>query len=236
MSMKHASFNNQIVALLERHSHHQLIKHIDFVELITGQQLNMPGQLEEYAYFPGGGVIALVMQQPSEKAIALTLVGLEGMVSIASVLGTNIVPYALRVLLPCRAMRISVEHLYALKLKNTDFSMIVDRYVAVMHTQFAQGIVCHSQHNVQQRMASLLLTYSDRVPAEDFEMTQSLMACLLGVRRSGVNKAACNLQVLQALQYSRGHINILDRAALLNAACPCYLNDKQVYEAMLKNS
>ena len=231
--MKHLLLHNQLLAMLKRQSHHQLEKHIDWVDFVSGQQLNLPGQKLDYAYFPEGGVIALVMQPPLEKQIALVLVGVEGMVSLASTFGINIAPYALTVLQPCSAARLSVERLYDIKLKNTDFSMVLDRYAAVMHTQFAQAIVCHSLHNLKQRMASLLLTYSDRVSAQDFEMTQAMMASLLGVRRSGINKAACILQQLQALQYSRGHIHILDRSVLLNAACTCYFNDQQCYRAIL---
>lgn len=237
--MKHPSvrnpLRNQLIDPLNRHCHHQLLKHGEVVELSSGHQLNQPGETVAYAYFPAGGVIALIMQQPTEKPIALTLVGAEGMVSIASVLGVNIVPYASQVLISCEALRIPVQHLYDLKLKNTDFCKVLDSYVAVMHTQFAQAIVCHSLHNVQQRMASLLLTYSDRVSAADFAMTQALLASLLGVRRSGINKAASMLQQLRTLQYSRGHMYILNRTALLKVACPCYANDKLAYLSMMSS-
>lgn len=233
--MPHPSIRNQLIASLKRHSHHQLLKHGEVVELTSGQALNQPGEPLAYAYFPTEGVIALIMQQPNEKPIALTLVGAEGMVSIASVLGVNIVPYTSQVLTSCSALRIPVRHLYDLKLKNTDLCKVLDRYVAVMHAQFAQAIVCHSLHHVQQRMASLLLRYSERLSVTDFAMTQALLASLLGVRRSGINKAASMLQQLQTLQYSRGHIYLLDRAALLNVACPCYANDKRASLSMMRS-
>jgi hypothetical protein len=45
-------------------------------------------------------------------------------------------------------------------------------------------------------------------------MTQELLAGLLGVRREGVTAAALRLQASGAIRYSRGRIDILDRAML----------------------
>ena len=44
-------------------------------------------------------------------------------------------------------------------------------------------------------------------------MTQELIANMLGVRREGVTEAAGNLQAAGLIQYSRGHIKVLDRAS-----------------------
>lgn len=45
---------------------------------------------------------------------------------------------------------------------------------------------------------------------------------MLGVTRPGVTIAAGALQKLGLIQYSRGKINIVDRAGLEQAACECY--------------
>ena len=53
-------------------------------------------------------------------------------------------------------------------------------------------------------------------------MTQQLIANMLGVRREGVTEAAGRLQADGLISYSRGRINVLDRAKLEERVCECY--------------
>jgi hypothetical protein len=53
-------------------------------------------------------------------------------------------------------------------------------------------------------------------------MTQELIANMLGVRREGVTEAAGKLQRLGVIDYSRGHITVLDRPKLETLSCECY--------------
>jgi Mn-dependent DtxR family transcriptional regulator len=53
-------------------------------------------------------------------------------------------------------------------------------------------------------------------------MTQQLIANMLGVRREGVTEAAGRLQADGLINYSRGRINVLDRAKLEERVCECY--------------
>lgn len=231
--MKPSLHRNLLVGQLGRHCHHQLLKHGDWVELVLGQQLNTPEIEVEHAFFPACGVIALIMQQPPDKPLALALIGQEGMLGIAPALGVRFVPYAATVLSAGMALRISIRHLLALKASNKGFCIAIDHYIAVLSAQFAQAIVCNGLHDLQQRLARLLLTYSDRLSQVDFAMTQELLASLLGVRRSGINKAASALQQAQILHYSRGKMHILDPAALAGKACQCYGMDKQTYQMIM---
>ena len=45
---------------------------------------------------------------------------------------------------------------------------------------------------------------------------------MLGVRREGVTEAAGNLQEAGLIQYSRGHITVLDRPGLELRTCEFY--------------
>lgn len=231
--MKPTLHRNTLVGQLGRHCHHQLLKHGDWVELMLGQQLSAPGIEMEHVFFPIGGVIALIMQQQMDKPLALALVGYEGMLGIAPALGVRFVPYIATVLSSGTALRISIRHLSVLRASNKGFCMAIDHYIAVLTTQFAQAIVCNGLHDLQQRLARLLLTYSDRLAQADFAMTQELLASLLGVRRSGINKAASALQQAHILHYSRGHMHILNPAALAEKACQCYGMDKQTYQTII---
>ena len=60
------------------------------------------------------------------------------------------------------------------------------------------------------------------MPSNELEMTQELIANMLGVRREGVTEAAGKLQDAGVIKYVRGHITVLDRAQLEARVCECY--------------
>jgi hypothetical protein len=53
-------------------------------------------------------------------------------------------------------------------------------------------------------------------------MTQEFIASMLGGRRETVTVAAGRLQDAGLIQYSRGHLRIVDRNALEDRVCECY--------------
>ena len=86
----------------------------------------------------------------------------------------------------------------------------------------AQTAVCNRHHSVDQQLCRWLLLSLDRLPSNKLSMTQELIANMLGVRREGVTEAAGKLQTSGLIQYSRGHITVLDRPRLEAQACECY--------------
>jgi hypothetical protein len=64
-------------------------------------------------------------------------------------------------------------------------------------------------------------------------MTQELIANMLGVRREGVTEAAGKMQRAGLIEYSRGHITVLDRVGLAMRACECYAVVKKEAERLL---
>jgi len=64
-------------------------------------------------------------------------------------------------------------------------------------------------------------------------MTQELIANMLGVRREGVTDAAMKLQRAGLIHYSRGKIEVLDRAGLETRTCECYKVVKNEYDRLL---
>jgi Mn-dependent DtxR family transcriptional regulator len=75
----------------------------------------------------------------------------------------------------------------------------------------------------------------DRLPGHELQMTHEQIAVMLGVRRESVTQAALKLQMIGAIQYSRGHIAVLDREELENIVCECYTVVNNEYERLLCN-
>jgi CRP-like cAMP-binding protein len=80
------------------------------------------------------------------------------------------------------------------------------RYTQALLTQMAQTAVCNRHHTLDQQLCRWLLLSLDRLHSNRLEMTQELIANILGVRREGVTEAAGNLQRAGLIEYHRGHI------------------------------
>jgi len=100
--------------------------------------------------------------------------------------------------------------------------MIMLRYTQALITQMSQTAVCNRHHTIEQQLCRWLLLSLDRLPTNQLTMTQELIANMLGVRREGVTEAAGRLQKKGIIEYSRGHITVLDREKLEALSCECY--------------
>ena len=57
---------------------------------------------------------------------------------------------------------------------------------------------------------------------------------MLGVTRPSVNEVARELQEAGAIDYTRGHITILNRAELESRSCQCYGVIRTEFDRLLK--
>jgi CRP-like cAMP-binding protein len=99
---------------------------------------------------------------------------------------------------------------------------ILLRYTQSLITQMAQTAVCNRHHSLDQQLCRWLLLSLDRLSGNQLQMTQELIANMLGVRREGVTEAAGKLQKLGVIKYARGRISVLDRPKLEQLSCECY--------------
>jgi CRP-like cAMP-binding protein len=117
--------------------------------------------------------------------------------------------------------------------EHPDLADVVRRFTQNMINQISQTTACNHVHSVQQRMCRWLLMTHDRVGADEFHLTQELLAQMLGVRRPSVTVAAGLLQRDGLISYQRGRIRIADRAGLERASCPCYATVRQDTDRLL---
>jgi CRP-like cAMP-binding protein len=96
------------------------------------------------------------------------------------------------------------------------------RYTQAVYTQVGQTAVCNRGHTIEQQLCRWLLSTLDRAMSNELVVTQELVAGALGVRREGITEAAGRLQRADIIRYRRGHISVIDRAALEARCCECY--------------
>jgi CRP-like cAMP-binding protein len=107
------------------------------------------------------------------------------------------------------------------------------RFAFALHALAARSSACNRRHRTDQRMARWLLLTQDRSDSTTLPLTHQFIALMLGVRRSTVTNTAEELRTAGLIRYSRGRIQIVDRAGLERRSCECYQVVNDVYAAAL---
>jgi len=76
-------------------------------------------------------------------------------------------------------------------------------------------------------MCRWMLQAQDVMNTHVLDLTQEFISHMIGVQRTSVSMIAHTLQHAGFIKYSRGHIEIIDKLALQEAACECYNLIKQ---------
>lgn len=227
--MEHPICSNKLINHVGKKTRDALLNECQWVLLTTTSNLSVTG----YAYFPSGAVIVLLMHQPTMKSLAVGLIGEEGVFGAASILGVEKLAYKAVVQSEGWVLKISNTALHHLMLTYPKLNQLMLSYMAVLHAQLMQSVVCHHFHFLPQRLACLLISLQGRLETPSFFITQDFLSGLLGVRRVGVTKAASFLQEKKIVAYRRGHMRIIDTPALAQIACECYVIDKLSYQTMM---
>jgi CRP-like cAMP-binding protein len=106
-------------------------------------------------------------------------------------------------------------------------------YTQALIAQTSQTAVCNQHHSLDQQLCRWLLMSVDRLHEDKLEITQGLIAKLLGVTRESVNLSANSLQKDGLITYTRGQIRVLNRTDLEKRACECYAAVTKEYERLL---
>jgi CRP-like cAMP-binding protein len=134
------------------------------------------------------------------------------------------------------SLRVPAGHFKATLDGSGPLRRLLERYSMTVTHQSGRNAACNLRHNIGQRLCRWLLMSHDRVPGDEFFLTQEDLANMLGVRRQSVTDVAKPLQEAGLIAYSRGNIRIVDRAGLEAAACECYAALKEMYERVMGGS
>ncbi|WP_405234526.1 Crp/Fnr family transcriptional regulator [Lentisalinibacter salinarum] len=213
---------NDLIAALPRRQQAALLSACEPAELLLGEVLCEAGKRSRYAYFPHNALISQVASLDGHKPLDMGLIGRDGMLGATVLLGVGEVPLRALVQSPGIAMRIPVQRLRRELRHSPGLRRMLGRYLYLRLLELSLTTACTRFHQIDQRLARLLLLTDDRVRTGSFHLTHKVLSDMLGVRRSGVTVAAGALQAAGVIGYSRGDVTILDRAALESASCECY--------------
>lgn len=221
-TLNRAQVQNHLLASLPEDELERFLPNLEPIHLEKGEILNLAGDPARYAYFPNSGMISLLSTTHSGATIEVAMVGREGMVGIPSVLRISTTPYESMIQITSEALKVSSDSLVKEFDRGGTLQKLMLRYTHVLLTQISQSAVCNRFHTVEQRLCRWLLIARDRVDSDFLDLTQEIIAHMLGTPRTGVTMAACALQKQELIRYARGKITILDRAGLETGSCECY--------------
>lgn len=214
--------SNELLAALPSRERDPILQLCEQITLTQDDVLGEPGERIRHVYFPIDGFIALLAGVDGHDALAVDLVGSEGMLGAPLVLGVHTSPMRARVQGSGSALRLKVADFLRALAETPVLERQLRRYLCIRLAQASQTAACASFHVVEARLACWLLMAHDRAHGDRFYLTHDRLARLLGVRRSGVTTAAGVLQAGALIEYTRGHIAVLDRGRLEQSACSCY--------------
>lgn len=200
----------------------RLLPHLEQVALPLGKVIYEPGDRLTHVYFPTDAIVSLLYVMENGASAEICVVGNEGLVGIAVFMGGESTSNRAVVQSAGLAWRLPGQRLKDEFDRHGELLLLMLRYTQSLITQMAQTAVCNRHHSIDQQLCRWLLLSLDRLTGNELNMTQELIANMLGVRREGVTDAAGKLQRLGVIEYSRGHIKVLDRPQLERLSCECY--------------
>jgi CRP-like cAMP-binding protein len=213
---------NRLLAALPAEVQERLIPFLELVPLPLGKVIYESGDALRHVYFPTDSIVSLLYVMESGASAEISVVGNEGLIGVAVFMGGESTPSRAIVQSAGYAYRLPGQRLKDEFNRHGDMLQLMLRYTQALITQMAQTAVCNRHHSIDQQLCRWLLLSLDRLPSNQLTMTQELIANMLGVRREGVTDAAGKLQRQGAIEYSRGHIKVLDRPKLEQLSCECY--------------
>lgn len=192
------------------------------VTLSRGQVLCEPGCTPSCVTFPTTAVVSLLYLTRDGESAEFAVVGNEGVVGVSLFMGGQATPSQAVVQSAGQGFRLPAQMVLQEVHRAGPVLELLLRYTQTLIDQVVQTAACNRFHTIDQQLSRRLLLALDRSSSDQIAMTQEGVAGLLGVRREGVTAAALKLQRAGVIRYSRGRIEVLDRAGLEERSCECY--------------
>ena len=225
--------HNRLLAALPEDAWGRLEPNLEPEDMPLGRVLYESGAPLSHVYFPTTSIVSLLYVMEDGHSAEIAIVGLEGMVGVALLMGGETTPSRAVVQSAGKAFRLNRKFVKEEFVRAGPMQRLTLRYMQALITQMAQTAVCNRHHTIDQQLSRWLLMSIDRLPSNELLMTQDLIANMLGVRREGVTEAAGKLQRQGLITYSRGRIRVIDRPGLEAHVCECYDVVSREFERLL---
>lgn len=223
---------NRVLRSLTIDRHEPLARDLDSVHLRAGQVLGVVDEPMRYVYFPRDAVVAMLAVMDDGITTECATIGNEGMVGVEVFLGDGVPRAEIVVEVPGTAARLKPAVFAEAARRDCQVQATVQGYTLALINQLSHTAACNNLHSISERCARWLLMSGDRIGHDTLPITHDCLARLLGVRRASVTEALGSLQKHGMIHYQRGHIRILQRDQLEQAACEDYRLCRDAYDRL----
>lgn len=213
---------NRILAALPPEELARIQPHLELMELPLRRVLIDPNRPIEHVYFVEEGVVSILGVMQDGTAVETATIGYEGMVGLPVFLGAESMAAQAFAQVSGSGYRMTADALVRELEHGGALRRLLGRFTQALITLTAQNSACNRVHTAEQRCARWLLLTADRAGRDTIHLTHLFLSQMLGVRRATVTEVAGGLQARGLIDYSRGRINIVDRAGLEETSCECY--------------
>jgi hypothetical protein len=213
---------NRLLASVDDATRAAIEPSLERVEMDVRDGVYRSDQPIEHVYFPLNCVLSMVGKVEGDNLVEVATVGNEGLAGIQVFFGTDVTPGDCFAQVPGTALRMTAGRFRDLVATPSAFTRLLLRYTQALLVQISQNAACNRAHPIDERCARWLLMTQDRVGVDAFFLTQQFLGQMLGARRAAVNAVMTLFSRAGIVDYARGNVRVLDRAALTDASCSCY--------------
>ena len=228
-----AACSNFLLSLLPENEYQAIRPHLElFPTPLRTVVYERDGEIP-HVYFPLSCCHSVLAVMEDGAAVEVGTVGNEGMSTIDVLTGSTHATETTICQIPGDSLRIPVARFNAALEANRELRRLCFRFLQAYLSHVSQSVACNRLHTTEERFARWILASHDRVPGDEFQLTQEFLADMLGVHRPSVSLIAKRFQQAGLLDYRRGIVTILDRTGLEETTCECYAAVRKQFERAL---
>ncbi|HEV3086283.1 MAG TPA: Crp/Fnr family transcriptional regulator [Candidatus Elarobacter sp.] len=186
-----------------------------------GDVLQPPASTIDAVWFPLSGIVSTLRPLEGDANVEVDASGAEGFLGVELVIGAHTTPDTWVVQSPGRFARLDAQVFLDALERDPALRDAARRYLAALRAIRGQWIACNARHTIEQRLAKWLLATRDRV-GEEIQITQDVVAMMLGVRRASVVTVLGRFVDDGLVAHGYARVRIVDDARLTAVSCPCY--------------
>ena len=213
---------NRLLLALPSSDLQQLMPELEQMRCEREQILMDADSSLDHVFFPDSGFVSAVAVYADGSIIEMATIGREGCTAVQAILGAESSSIRLLVQLPGGAAKMTRAAFAQGMGSMPSFRSLMFAYVQAFLEQVLVSVACNGAHSLKQRLARWLLTMRDRSDDDALQITQNLLAEMLGVQRPTITNAARELERAGLIVRGRRQVTILDRQGLIAASCECY--------------